>query len=298
MTGVPPHLELAHAKVNLRLAVLAREAGGFHQIETVFCALELADEVEVIPGGDGLSLDVVAPPEGGRPPPELGPVQQNLAWRAAALFYEHTGEPARVGIRLVKRIPAGAGLGGGSSDAAAVLRALNTLHDAPLSPAALLGLGARLGSDVPFFLSGARLALAWGRGSRIAPLPALPARSVLLAVPSIPVATAAAYADLARARGDDWTAPPAVLEPGPRSWAEAAAHANNDFEDVVFARLPQLAELRRAIENSGALIARMTGTGSTVFGVYGGAAAAEQARVALAAEHREVEWIATATKVG
>jgi len=136
----------APAKVNLSLRVLARERSGYHQLETLFCALELRDEIEIERGGGALSLQV----EGA----ELGPPEENLVHRAAVAFHDAAGIRPDTRIRLRKRIPAGAGLGGGSSDAAATLAALNALHGAPLGPTHLLRLGAELGSDVPFFLCG------------------------------------------------------------------------------------------------------------------------------------------------
>jgi 4-diphosphocytidyl-2-C-methyl-D-erythritol kinase len=284
----------ARAKLNLRLSVLAREAAGFHQIETLFCTLELADELEVSLEGDGVELRVLAPPEDPGPPPDLGPIRSNLAHRAAVGFFAAARLPPRALILLTKRIPAGAGLGGGSSDAAAVLEGLNTLHGEPLDRQALLDAGAGLGSDVPFFLTGATLALAWGRGGRLAALPPLPARPVLLAVPAVRVATAAAYADLAASRGDDYAAPPALL-PALTSWSDVAGAAHNDFEPVVFAQHPQLAELRGALEDAGAALARMTGTGSALFGVFDDAAAASGARERLAGRFPDVQWLLTST---
>jgi 4-diphosphocytidyl-2-C-methyl-D-erythritol kinase len=299
---VGAHCRLARAKLNLGLAVLAREASGFHQIETLFCALELADDVELTLSGDGVRLTMAAPagPAAHASPapeavPDLGPEQENLACRAAAAFFRHTGAEPRVAIRLIKRIPAGAGLGGGSSDAAAVLAGLNTLHGGPVPPGELLRIGAGLGSDVPFFMSGSAFALAWGRGNRMVPLPPLPPAPVLLAVPPVPVATADAYAELARCRGDSYVAPPAILDIGLTTWEQAAAHAKNDFEDVVFKRMPVLAELREEIAASGAVLARMTGTGSTVFGVYRDYAAATRARRRLARGFTDVRFLLTRT---
>ncbi|HSJ05247.1 MAG TPA: hypothetical protein VK936_01010, partial [Longimicrobiales bacterium] len=202
MSGSGIRTVLAHAKINVGLAVLARESGGFHQIETVFCRLELADEIEITTGGDGLRFSVAAPPEDPGPPPDLGPDDANLAWRAAIAFREATGRAPDLAIRLIKRIPAGGGLGGGSSDAAAVLAELNRIEGSPVPPDGLLRLGGGLGSDVPFFLSGAPFVLAWGRGTRMLPLPPLPSAPVLLAVPPMGVSTPEAYAALAATRED------------------------------------------------------------------------------------------------
>jgi 4-diphosphocytidyl-2-C-methyl-D-erythritol kinase len=265
MSGGLPLRVLAHAKLNLSLVVLAREASGFHQIETVFCRVALADEVCFLPGDASgqLRLHVDGEP--------LGAMEENLAYRAARIFHEAAGTGAGEVIRLVKRIPVGGGMGGGSSDAAAVLRGLNRLHGHPLGRDDLLRLGAGLGSDVPFFLAAAALARAGGRGGRIQPLPPLPSVPVLLALPPVAVSTAEAYADLAARRHADWVAPPAIITAVPESWEEIAAAAGNDFEDVVFPRIPLLRTLRDALRDHGAAIARMTGTGSTVFGIFASA---------------------------
>ena len=288
----PPSVHaLAHAKLNLSLRVLAREASGYHQIETIFCALELADEIDVTPSSGGITLDVKpdGPPD--LQPPDLGPADQNLAVRAAALFAAATGGDGNVRITLLKRIPAGAGLGGGSSDAAAVLRALNRLHGEPLTTQELHALGLRLGSDVPFFLADAPLALGWGRGERLMPLPALPPAPVVLAVPAARVSTADAYAALRPSH----TPTPHVLQP-PRSWQDVAAIAHNDFEAVVFERVPAARTLRQALEGEGAVCARLTGSGSVVFGVFDSNEAAHLAVARIAQTYPDAETILTRTR--
>lgn len=285
---------MARAKLNLSLRVLAREASGFHQIETIFCAIELADEVEVSTDCDpGIHLHVAGPPEAAAPPPDLGPTESNLAVRAARTFLDASGMPEQADIRLTKRIPAGAGLGGGSSNAAAVLGALNRLHDSPLSQEQLLELGGTLGSDVPFVLAGAPLALAWGRGTRMLPLPPLPALPVLLAVPGVRVNTAQAYASLA-ARSAGFVPPARLLAP-PRSWDDVARAAVNDFEDIIFRGIPRLSDLRVAMEQAGAIMARMTGSGSVLFGVFPDTASADSARGRLADRFTDVDWVLTRT---
>jgi 4-diphosphocytidyl-2-C-methyl-D-erythritol kinase len=286
-----PHRSFAHAKINLSLHVLAREAVGYHQIETLFCSLELADEIEISYTTGGVTLEVMAPPEARGAPPDLGPPGQNLAFRAASLFAAETTFDQGIHIRLVKRIPAGAGLGGGSSDAAAVLRAMNELSDRPLTDDTLRRLGASLGSDVPFFLAAAPLALAWGRGERLMPLPPLAAVPVVLAVPRERVSTAAAYGALDAARG----VLPAIVHV-PRTWSDIAAGAHNDFEDVVFARHPHLRTLRQAFHDAGATIARMTGTGSVVFGVFQDVTDADTAARHVALAYPDVQTIVTQTR--
>lgn len=279
----------APAKLNLRLAVLAREESGFHSLETLFCALELADTLELEPA-DGLELRV----EGDVP----GRAEDNLVHRAARAFYEAAGIEPAARIRLRKRIPAGAGLGGGSSDAAATLRALNRQHGEPLDRRALLGLGSALGSDVPFFLAGSPFALAWGRGERLLPLPTPPPAPVLLAVPEAGVSTAEAYNWLDRRRGREGRgAPrPALLDiDALRDWDGIAPAAVNHFEPAVFERRPELARLRTALAESGARFALLTGTGAAVFGVYADAARRDAAADELAARAPDVRLIRTRT---
>jgi 4-diphosphocytidyl-2-C-methyl-D-erythritol kinase len=280
----------AHAKLNLSLRVLAREASGYHQIETVFCMLELADDIEISRASTGVTLEIAAPPDEAGAPPDLGPVDQNLAFRAAASFIEDAPFEHGFHIRLTKRIPAGAGLGGGSSDAAAVLRALNRLRPEPLPQDELLEMAARLGSDVPFFITDAALALAWGRGERVLPLPQLDAASVVLLVPPERVSTAAAYAVLDARRS---------ITPGalhiPAAWSDIAAQARNDFEPTIFALHPRLARLRQMLEDAGAHTARMTGSGSVIFGVFDDAEMARRAADAVDVAHTDVQAIVTRT---
>lgn len=294
MSDPLPRVVAAHAKVNLGLAVLARETSGYHQIETIFCALELADDIAIRAGGAGIRLEVAAPTERPGPPPDLGPDEANLAVRAARLFFDRTGLEAAAAVRLVKRIPVGGGMGGGSTDAATVLATLNRMNGAPLGAPALLSLAASVGSDVPFFLAPSPLARAWGRGSRILPLAPLPPAPVLLLVPPVGVATAEAYADLAAVRPPDYAASAAILPPEPRGWAELA-DLSNDFEPVVFRRHPRLGQMLKALEASGALLARMTGSGSALFGIYPDDAAAARARADLAAAYADADVVLTRT---
>jgi len=168
----------AQAKINLRLRVLARETSGYHSIETVFLRLALADDVVVRVGDDvrGRTLDCggAAMPSDG-----LGAVETNLAYRAACAYGEATGWPDRFAIELTKHVPVGAGLGGGSADAGAVLRALEAMSPAPLGRR-LVELAPLLGADVGFMTIDSPMALAWGRGERLLPLPVLASRPVVL----------------------------------------------------------------------------------------------------------------------
>lgn len=272
----------APAKVNLRLRVGPREPSGFHAIDTLFCSLHLADSVVVRPG------DAPAPTLtlGHAPPltalPDMGPLEDNLAYRAARAFMDRAGLATGPEIRVVKRIPTGGGLGGGSSDAAAVLRGLARLNPGAVPAGDLLELGTALGSDVPFFVRGAPLARGTGRGERLAPLPALPARAVVVAIPDFPVSTADAFAWLDEDRPDTTAVPD---RPGHDAteldWETVAAEAANDFEGPVFRRHPRLAELKDGLRDHGARPALLAGSGSTVFGVFEDRKAAHAAVQAL-----------------
>src|SRR3954466_10718210 len=157
---------LAQAKINLSLRVLAREADGFHSIETVFLRIDLGDEVRVHIRELTRSLRCGVM----RGEPE----EKNLAYRAASLYASETRWPQGFEIVIKKRIPIGGGLGGGSADAAAVLRILNTISENPVSNEELHAIAFRLGSDVPFLVSDYSMALGWGRGETLLGLPPLP----------------------------------------------------------------------------------------------------------------------------
>jgi 4-diphosphocytidyl-2-C-methyl-D-erythritol kinase len=251
---------LAQAKINLGLRVLAREASGYHSIETVFARLALGDEVTVRVTDGAQSLDVRGP--------DTGPVERNLAWRAALAVREATGWPPGFAIEIEKRIAVGAGLGGGSADAGAVLRALNALAPHPMGDAKLLRLAASLGADAPFMTSTAALALAWGRGERMLRLPPLPERSVALVNPGFAVSTAEAYAWLDAARGEFLPSPAVTGTERFATWESLAPLTENDFEAVVAARHPGLAGITEALLRAGASFAHLSGSGSMVYGLF------------------------------
>jgi 4-diphosphocytidyl-2-C-methyl-D-erythritol kinase len=279
----------AHAKVNLHLAVLARETTGFHQIETVLCALDLADELDISTGGSGVTLEVAGA--------DLGPTEHNSAYRAALGFFAQSRITPSVRLRLTKRIPAGAGLGGGSSDAAATLLTLNALHGYPLGVAELRQVGFSIGSDVPFFLAGHALALGWGRGERLLALPRVTAMPTLLVIPETPISTRDAYAALAmhrRARAE--AAPRVITLEDLRSFESIGANAQNDFEEVAFDEHPELRAIKEALVTAGAVHALLTGTGSALFSLFRGVAAAETAGAHITQTFPGVRTITTATR--
>jgi len=254
----------APAKLNLRLVLLARESTGYHQLESLFLRLELADLIEVETGGRGIQLTA----EG----EDVGPAEDNLAHLAAQAFAREVGVPPALRIHLVKRIPAGAGLGGGSSDAAATLLALDELHGRPLPPGALLRVARGLGSDVPFFAARAACALGWGRGDRLLALPAPPVAEVLLLVPGVRISTAEAYASVTLSDPG-----PVLLHPrDATSWHGIAGIARNDFEAPAAARHSPIADALRFLRAAEPIVAGMTGTGSALYAIFDDVAAADR----------------------
>ena len=258
MTGVRV---AAHAKINLFLRILARESSGYHQIETAFALLDLADELEVRRLDSGVTLEV----EG----PDLGPVEENLAVRAARAVLDATGNRFGVALRLTKRIPVRAGLGGGSSDAAAALHAVNAIAGNAVPRHELLNIAARLGADVAFCASGAPLALAWGRGERLFRLPAPPAAPALIAVPPVAVATPDAYRWWDEANPTPVPRGPVVLDAEAFvTWGSIGRLGGNDFESTVFAKHPPLRALYERLAGTGPVWVRLCGSGSAVAAVY------------------------------
>lgn len=251
----------AHAKINLDLRVLGIRPDGFHELRTVFQSIALHDVIEVEAREGPLAIECDTP---GVPLDS-----SNLVWRAAAALWTSIGrsDPLRdIAIKLRKGVPLQAGLGGGSSDAAATLIALSRLWKLPHDQARLAEVAAGLGADVPFFLSGGT-ALGLGRGDEIYPLADLPRHWIVLLVPGFGVSSADAYKwydaerDLARAYVHE---PQHV--PGP--WPSRAAQMINDLEAPIARRHPEIDQMRQALRRAGALAAAMSGSGSTVFGLF------------------------------
>lgn len=277
----------APAKLNLFLRVLARESDGYHSLETLFCLVSLADTVVATRREERVvSIEV----EGA----DVGPPEQNLASRAAALVLEATGHPFGVHLRLTKRIPVRAGLGGGSSDAAAALHAVNALAGGAVPRHELLQFGARLGSDVPFFVTGAPLALAWGRGERLFRLPPLPAAPALLVTPPVGIDTSEAYRWVDATRVADARRGAVALDLDALSrWGDIGRMAGNDFESPAFERMPGLRAAFEALAGTHPLVCRMSGSGSALFAVYRSARDRDDARLMLGRKHGPVEAVET-----
>lgn len=256
---------IAHAKVNLELLVLAREAAGYHSLQTVFHRLEIGDRVRVRVDVAGRSLDCAGPE---MPSEGLGPVERNLAWRAAESYMAAAGWPTGFEIEIEKLIPAGGGLGGGSADAGAVLRALDALNPSPLGNERVVEIATPLGADVPFLTTEHAHALAWSRGERLLALEALPERPVALLIPPFPSPTAEAYRRLADARGN-WSPHASVARLAELlDWDAVARRAHNDFQPVLLDWHPGLGEGLERLRGAGAGLAMLAGSGSTLFGVF------------------------------
>jgi 4-diphosphocytidyl-2-C-methyl-D-erythritol kinase len=256
----------AQAKLNLLLHVGGVRPSGFHDICTLFQLIELGDDVLV------RTFTARERSIESRGMEEL-PAEQNLAYRAAVMYAEATGWPNGFSIEIDKRVPVGSGLGGGSADAAAVLRILNFLAPRPTPYEVIVDLAARLGSDVAFFASAVSRALGEGRGERLQRMAPLPVRGITMLRPAFPVNTKDAYTWIDEARRSSGRAAaqlPQLPQFGPAdlaTWDQVVSHAVNDFEPVVCARYPALASLLEALRGAGYVMAGMSGSGSTVFAV-------------------------------
>jgi 4-diphosphocytidyl-2-C-methyl-D-erythritol kinase len=283
----------APAKINLALHVLGRRADGYHELDSIFLPLALADELRLAcTDSERAEVRCSCPGHAALEGPD------NLASRAALAYLEAAGLAQHVEVELHKQIWITAGLGGGSSDAGAVLRALDRRFGR-LAPARLLELARQLGADVPFFLD-PRPARARGIGDRLTPLilgPGAP-RHVALANPGVPLRTAGVYAALGIEPGTSTGAPPLEL-PDDHILAAATIPAvvRNDLEPAATRLLPAIAELKRALLRQGAACAAMSGSGPTVFGLFGSADEASRAAVAIRASPIAPSIRALATEV-
>ena len=275
MDGSPVPVTIrAYAKINLDLRVLGPRADGFHELRTVFQTISLHDTITCVPREGPFSIECGA---AGVPLD-----RSNLIWRAADALWRalRRSGPARgMVVRLDKRIPLQAGLGGGSADAAATLVALARAWRVPVRPAQLTDVGGPLGADVSFFLAGGT-ALGLGRGDEIYPLADLPRHWVVLLLPGFGVSSREAYdwydAERDLARGAIGREPQHV--PGP--WPSRAAQMINDLEAAIARHHPEIDQMKAALRRAGAVAAAMSGSGSAVFGLF------QKRREALAASAR------------
>lgn len=269
MPGAESRLSLkAHAKINLALDVIGKRPDGFHEVAMIMQSVSLHDTVALSLGGDAISLVCNRA--------DLPCDHTNLAFRAATLLRQECGVSQGVHIELTKRIPMAAGLAGGSTDAAAVLKGLNVLWKLALSPDELETLAARLGSDVPFCLWGGTT-LATGRGEILEPLPDFAGYGVVLANPPLAVSTAWVYGNfqrLVRPRPPDIPTMRKAIEQ--RDFLAVTGQLFNELESVTIPAHPQIAVIKEKMAGAGAAGVLMSGSGPTVFALTADLAAARQ----------------------
>ena len=279
----------APAKVNLYLHVTGRRADGYHELDSLIAFAGVGDTVTVGPADD-LSLAVDGPFAG-----RLPPAPDNLVLRAARRLARAAGVEAAAAITLTKRLPVASGLGGGSADAAATLRALARLWDLPADDGPLKDLALGLGADVPACLGGA-CAFVGGIGERLRPAPPLPPAWLVLANPGVPLATAAVFAG--RAGAFSRPAPFDDVPADATGLAALLAARRNDLTEAATARAPAVGEALAALEaEAGSLLARMSGSGATCFALFAGAGEAQGAAKRIATAHPGW-WVAAAPLLG
>ena len=253
--------ECAFAKINLTLDVLGKREDGYHDLKSVMQTVSIRDDIE-IDLGTGKPWKLICDKE------DIPTDETNLAWKAAKLFFETIKvDPDGLEIRIVKRIPSQAGLGGGSADAAAVLRALNRHYDAPFSILALAELGSQIGSDVPFCVLGGT-AMVEGRGERLRKLPDMPDCFVVVCKPDFSCSTAELYAELDKvtiAKRPDNKAMESALYAG--DLGKVAENIWNVFDPVVTKDHLELNYIKSLYNSYGAVAHQMTGSGSAVFAI-------------------------------
>ncbi len=264
---------LAPAKLNISLRVFGKRPDGFHYIRSVMVPVSLYDEVTVekVPAGISVEVDDPAVPRDGT----------NSCHRAASLFREWAGTPDGVRIRIRKAIPVEAGLGGGSSDAAAALKGMIALTGASPPPETLASIAAAVGADVPFFTLG-RPALAEGYGDVLTPLEWKVSFCAVIVKPPFGLPTREGYERLGRAAGS----PPGRIDPPSfREWGDLVSAVENDFESAWEDVRPEIPGIREELRKAGASAAGLSGSGSAVFGLFRNEAEARRAARALAKQN-------------
>ena len=270
------------AKINLWLEVIRKREDGYHDISSLMLPVSVFDSlsIDIRPGEDYISIDCDSP--------EIPSDERNLAWRAADVYVKESRKKAGIKIHLAKHIPWGAGLGGGSSDAAGVLCALNSFFENALPTADLESLAVSLGADVPFFLY-SRAALATGIGEKLQFAGGVPDYPLLLIKPPVSVPTGWVYQSLKLTKGS----PEIKLNNlGEHPW-QLRDFVNNDLESVTVSRYPVIADIKDWLIARGAVAASMSGSGPTVFGVFRTERAAKDASIVAKKDWPDC-WVHTA----
>lgn len=254
----------APAKVNLFLQVLGKRPDGYHELATLMQKIELSDRILFEAGGRGIQIECPGSP--------LPADETNIAYKAAAVLFNHINDQPGIRITIEKRIPAAAGLGGGSSDAATVLKGLNELFGYNLNREELISLGEKIGADVPFFLVDGT-AWAFGKGERLETAENIPAMWLVLVNPGFEVSTKSVYEGLKMGltKGGLKFSIPKFF-----SIQDIAQGLRNDLERVTLKRHPVLAQIKEHLVRCGAIGALMSGSGPTVFGIFTGQKEAEK----------------------
>jgi len=255
--------EIGRAKINLTLDILGVRADGYHELSTIMQTVALADELELKKISSGVNLKMDASRiKGGE---KISVDEKNLAWRAAVEFQKFCGKDFGVEISLIKKIPVAAGLAGGSTDAAAVIRGMNRLYELNLTESELCEIGGRVGSDVPFCVIGGTC-LAEGRGEILTKLAPIKNFSVVLAKPDGEISTAWAYKTYDENPAKIHPPNAEIIEQLKRGEYDAAfKNFSNVFEDVAIKKIPVIVDLKSKMLAAGAKVALMSGSGATVF---------------------------------
>ncbi len=282
--------ERAHAKVNLYLHVGGRRADGYHALQSLVCFTDAGDELDFEPASE-IRLELAGPFGA-----VLDDTEDNLVLRAARALAPAAGRSLGARIRLFKALPVASGIGGGSADAAAALRGLSRLWGLTLEPAQLDRVALELGSDVPVCLLSEPSQMS-GRGEQVAKVEGLPELPMLLVNPRVAVSTAAVFRQLGRSM--DEPPPDSPHWPGALAAGELVRWlkgTRNDLQDAACAIAPAIGEVLACLEDAGALLARMCGSGATCYGIFGDAAACARAAQKIASA--QLGWWVCPTQVG
>ncbi|MHB8058622.1 MAG: 4-(cytidine 5'-diphospho)-2-C-methyl-D-erythritol kinase [Desulfuromonadaceae bacterium] len=271
----------APAKINYLLDVIGKRPDGYHDLRMIMQRVNLCDEVSLTLTNSA-AINVICNTKGAPDGPE------NIAWKAARTLLDLVESGNGVDIEIVKNIPVAAGLGGGSSDAAAVLMGMNELLKLGLTDQVLMEIGRKLGADVPFFIF-RKAALAEGIGEKLSPLPKMPKCWILLVNPGIHVSTAWVYQSLQLTNKKELNKLPEFFE----SVDHIVAVLSNDLESVAIPAFPVIAEIKAQLMNLGAAGSMMSGSGPTVFGIFKDFEAAEAARLKVT---KTTNWFAAAVE--